>query len=158
MPGCCSCELCKIVKRVAGPPFQASHVHRLVEYDRRTGRLLNLKTFISDTFSSQPSGAPTWRFGYDHVACTHRIRCKRIADGCSIGLRMLVDVEGTVTPLGFKVVGYLYSSQPSSKKLPMVLVLLVSLWRRWSISQPAYWMVARIESWNCENWSDCRSF
>lgn len=64
--------------RGAGPIFLSSSLSpvyynnpsfKLVEYDRRTGRLLNLKTFISDTFSSsQPSGAPTWRFGYDHVS------------------------------------------------------------------------------------------
>ena len=96
----------------------ASHVPRLVEYDRRTGRLLNLKTFISETFSSsQPSGAPTWRFGYDHVACTSRITCQRLAGWLRFFfcLHMFVVFEGKATPLGIDPARIpVYNSQPSS--------------------------------------------
>ena len=105
------------------------------------------------------------------LACTNRITCQRVADGCGIGLRMLAVFKGTAAPFGFDVVGYLFiAARPGLassnftyfliyialfsttsllrllRSVSMVSVLLVSLWRRWWFSQPACWMVARIST------------
>ena len=46
-----------------GPQVYFNHPsHKLVSYDRLTGRLLNLKTFVADSLLE----APGWQRGYDH--------------------------------------------------------------------------------------------
>ena len=155
-------------------PSLSCPLQRLVEYDRRTGRLLNLKTFISDTFSSsQPSGAPTWRFGYDHVTGLHKPHnmptgCgwlrHRFAHACCLQRH-----SSTFRIRRGRIPVYSSQAWPGLIQIstyfliyialfrPLVCCvcwgqwvwfqfLLVSLWRRWWISQPACWMVARIST------------
>ena len=121
------------------------------------------------------------------LACTHRITCQRVADGCGIGLRMLAVFKGTAAisstfrirrgripvyssqawPGLIKFQHISWSSSFSTTRLlrllrsvSMVSVLLVSLWRRWWISRPACWMVARISNCRncCKNWKSRNEF